>query len=165
MISQFILGVSLAASIAIGGGEFVTRRRPQFLPTSILQRKRTYRFNFRFTRCVLSYGIGPWKLDLPQYLSYTVRNSFLALHLGGDSDSDHPTDFLTFSLIVYLVLRANLYQHPMPSLFKTIAQDATYYFLVIFTSHLMLELTLLFARVRGCCHGVQSCLYGLLRSL
>lgn len=64
--------------------------------------------------------------------------------------SDRPTDFIAFSLIVYLVLvRSNAgYQRRMP-LLKTIAQDATYYFLIIFTSHFVLELTLLFARVRA----------------
>jgi len=36
----------------------------------------------------------------------------------------------------------------MPSLFKTIAQDATYYFLVIFTSHFGFVMSHLFARVR-----------------
>jgi len=55
-------------------------------------------------------------------------------------------DFLAFSLIVYLVLRSNVQQFPIPNLLKIIAQDATYYFLIIFTSHLVLELTLLFAR-------------------
>ncbi|KAF9648233.1 hypothetical protein BDM02DRAFT_3261179 [Thelephora ganbajun] len=55
-------------------------------------------------------------------------------------------DFLVFSVIIYLVARSNVYRFPIPSLLKTIAQDATLYFLVIFTSHLMLELTLLLGR-------------------
>ncbi|KAF9644217.1 hypothetical protein BDM02DRAFT_3263685 [Thelephora ganbajun] len=55
-------------------------------------------------------------------------------------------DFLAFALIIYLVARSNVYKFPIPSLLRTIAQDATLYFLVIFTSHLVLELTLLFAR-------------------
>ncbi|KAF9644213.1 hypothetical protein BDM02DRAFT_1059665 [Thelephora ganbajun] len=55
-------------------------------------------------------------------------------------------DFLAFALIIYLVARSNVYKSPIPSLLWTIAQDATLYFLVIFTSHLVLELTLLFGR-------------------
>jgi len=64
------------------------------------------------------------------------------------SNSDHPADLLAFAVIVYLALRSNAYRLPMPSLLKTIAQDATYYFLMIFTSHLLLELTLLLGKVR-----------------
>ena len=75
-----------------------------------------------------------------------VRN-FLVLH-PGDTDSDHPTDFLAFSVVVYLVVRSNLNKIPIPRLFKTIAQDATYYFLFIFTSHFVLLMFLLFASVR-----------------
>ena len=75
-----------------------------------------------------------------------VRNLFV-LH-SGDTDSDHPTDFLAFSVIVYLVVRANVNKVPIPRLFKTIAQDATYYFLFIFTSHFVLVMFLSLASVR-----------------
>jgi hypothetical protein len=72
---------------------------------------------------------------------------FLSFILG-DTRSDHPADLLAFSVIVYLVVRSNVNKVPIPSLFKTIAQDATYYFLVIFTSHLVVVMFLLFASVR-----------------
>ena len=65
-----------------------------------------------------------------------------------ETDSDHPADLPAFLLIIYLVVRANPNKIPIPRLFKIIAQDATYYFLIIFTSHFVLELTLLFATVR-----------------
>ena len=67
-----------------------------------------------------------------------------------DTHLDCPTDLLAFSLVVYLALRSGAYksQSQMPSLFRTMAQDATIYFLVIFTSHLVLELTEIFGRVR-----------------
>ena len=65
-----------------------------------------------------------------------------------DAHSDHPTDLLTFSVIVYLVVRSNVSKIPIPRLLRTIVQDATYYFLVIFTSHLVLVLFLSLARVR-----------------
>jgi hypothetical protein len=71
----------------------------------------------------------------------------LALH-PGDIYSDHPADFLAFSVIVYLVLRSNINKVPVPRLFRIIAQDATYYFLVIFTSQLVVVMFLAFASVR-----------------
>ena len=69
------------------------------------------------------------------------------LHLG-DTHFNRPTDFLAFSVIVYLVVRSNIYKVPIPSLLRTIAQDATYYFLFIFTSHIVLVAFILFASVR-----------------
>ena len=64
-----------------------------------------------------------------------------------DTLSDRLADFLAFSVIVYLVVRSNLNKIPIPSIFKTIARDATYYFLVIFTSHLVLVMFLAFTSV------------------
>jgi len=55
-------------------------------------------------------------------------------------------DLLAFSVIVYLVVRSNIYNFPIPTLLKTIARDATYYFLLIFTSHVIFVLVLLFAK-------------------
>ena len=72
----------------------------------------------------------------------------LVPRLEGDTHPDHPTDLLVFSVIIYLVIRDNVEKVPIPRLLKTIAEDATYYFLVIFTSHLMSAMFLAFARVR-----------------
>jgi hypothetical protein len=66
----------------------------------------------------------------------------------GDIHSDHPTDLLAFSVIVYLVVRSGVTKIPIPSLVETIIRDATYYFLVIFTSHFVLVMFLAFANVR-----------------
>ena len=46
------------------------------------------------------------------------------------------------------MVQSNINKVPIPSLLRTIAQDATYYFLVVFTSHLVIMLFLLFANVR-----------------
>jgi len=54
-------------------------------------------------------------------------------------------DLLAFSVIVYLVVQSNVNKVPTPRLLKAIAQDATWYFLVIFTSHLVLVMFLSFA--------------------
>ena len=67
-------------------------------------------------------------------------------HLG-DTNFDHHTDGLVFSVIVYLMVRSNVHKIPIPSILKTIAQDATYYFLVIFASHLLLMFQLWTASV------------------
>jgi len=64
-----------------------------------------------------------------------------------DTRSDRLADVLAFSVIIYLVVRSNLNKIPIPSIFKTIARDATYYFLVIFTSHLVLVMFLAFTSV------------------
>jgi len=71
----------------------------------------------------------------------------LVLHLG-DTHSDSPTDFLAFSVIVYLVVRSSAYRVLIPTLLKTIVRDATYYFLVVFTSHLVVVLFLWFVSAR-----------------
>jgi len=54
-------------------------------------------------------------------------------------------DLLAFSVIVYLVVRSNVKKVPIPSLLKIIARDATCYFLVIFTSHLVFVMFQAFA--------------------
>ena len=78
-------------------------------------------------------------------VSYGTRPFYLSS--GKRPHPDHTTDFLAFSLIVYLVVRSNLNKVPIPKLFRTIAQDATYYFLFIFTSHLTFLMFLVFAGV------------------
>lgn len=57
-------------------------------------------------------------------------------------------DLLAFLLIIRLLARSSLYRTRTTSLFKIVVQDATHYFLVIFTSHFIFEMTLLFGRVR-----------------
>ena len=69
-------------------------------------------------------------------------------HLGDRSHSDHPADFLAFSVIIYIVVRSNINRVPIPWLFRIIVRDATCYFLFIFTSHLLVVLFLWFASVR-----------------
>jgi hypothetical protein len=65
----------------------------------------------------------------------------------GDIHSDDPADLLAFLVIVCIVVRSNANKIPISSLFKMIVQDATCYFLVIFTSHVVLVMFLIFADV------------------
>ena len=51
-------------------------------------------------------------------------------------------------MIVALTIRSGLEGFKVPMILRTIVKDATVYFLVIFTSHFVLGMTLLFARVR-----------------
>ena len=67
-------------------------------------------------------------------------------HLG-DTHPDHLPDLLAFSVIVYLAVRSNVNKVPISRLFKTIVRDATSYFLIIFTSHLVLVMFIFFASV------------------
>jgi len=63
-----------------------------------------------------------------------------------DTRSDHLPDILAFLVVIYLVVRFKLNGVPIPSIFKIITRDTTYYFLVMFTSHLLVTF-LAFARV------------------
>lgn len=57
-------------------------------------------------------------------------------------------DFLAFSLIMFVTARSNRIAAgvKVQTLLDIIAKDATRYFLIIFTSHFVLEMTLLFGR-------------------
>jgi len=143
-ISQFALGLYQVAYTATRGGESVTGCRPWFLPI-MFQRNPSHRSHFRFTWYAFSCNIGPCKLGWPPYLSCLVRNlscPWSRRHPPWSSIINHPPDFLAFSIIVYRVVQSNTDRIPIPRLFKIIVQDATYYFLVIFTSHLVLMMFL-----------------------
>ena len=72
---------------------------------------------------------------------------FRNVHSYLNSVTDTTLDFLAFLIIIFLAAKSGLKGFKMPSILRTIVQDATVYFLVIFTSHFVLEMTLLLARV------------------
>jgi len=84
---------------------------------------------------------------LTMSLTYGAELLVLSIDHLGDTDPDHPADLLAFLLIIYLVVRSNVKKVPISSLFRTIAQDVTCYFLVIFASHLVPVMFLAFASV------------------
>ena len=90
-----------------------------------------------------SFGIGFIAVSLGYS---TERFSLFNDHLR-DTHSDHPPDLLAFSVIVYLMVQSKIIKVPTPGLFKTIAQDSMYYFLVVFTSHLVFVFFFSFANV------------------
>ena len=59
----------------------------------------------------------------------------------------HKPDFLAFSLILYLLIRWRASGHNVRGVLEIIAVDAMVYFMVIFTSHFVLAMTLYFGRV------------------
>ena len=63
-------------------------------------------------------------------------------------------DSLVFFVMLYLAARARK-QFGMPSLLCTIVRDATVYFLVIFSAHFILAMTILFAKVSPTPHSVN----------
>ena len=146
-ISQFVLGLYMIADSARRGGEFLAKCRHNSYqlrcfsgtaptdPTSGL-----YPMQFRDIAASLSCRTS-------HHVS-RIRYETSPILYHRDTYFDHPTDLLAFSVIVYLVVRSNVYRVPIPSLLRTIAQDATYYFLVIFTSHFAAVMLMLLASVR-----------------
>jgi hypothetical protein len=57
------------------------------------------------------------------------------------------TDALAFLVVIGFVRSGPLKGFKMPRLLRTFVQDSTVYFLIIFTSHFVLEMSLLLARV------------------
>ena len=96
------------------------------------------RYTARHTR-------GNWA---SRYIRIIRYETLAAFRPAGNTHTYRPTDLLAFLLFIYVALRTGAWEFKLPNLFRTIAQDATCYFLVIFTSHIVLELTLIFARVR-----------------
>ena len=84
-------------------------------------------------------------------LIWCVRTT-LNLHLTvfvltNPSGGIYALDLLAFSLIIYLTAKSKASRLGVPTILGTIAEDATRYFLVIFSSHFVLEMTLSLARV------------------
>jgi len=58
-----------------------------------------------------------------------------------------PTDSAVFLVIVLIAAKSAIKGYKVPGVLRTIVQDATIYFLVIFTSHFIFEMMLIFGRV------------------
>jgi hypothetical protein len=138
--------------------------RPRFLPN----RLRFFSDTDPTDPTSALYGVYPCEfavcdVRIYHHVSRIRYETPLVLRLG-DIHPDRPADFLAFSVIVYLVVRSNVNRIPISGLFKIIVRDATRYFLIIFTSHLVFVMFLAFATVRTHRNHLSS-LYGMLRSL
>ena len=81
-------------------------------------------------------------------LLYGARSKFKVIPISTDFPKIMDTpDLLAFSLTIYFITRSKKAGFKLTILLQTIAEDATQYFLFIFTSHLVLVLALAFGRV------------------
>jgi len=146
-ISQFIGGLYLTVYAAMRGGGSVAKYNPRFLLLP----------HFSATNppdpASAFYGMcfrgAQWGLGSRRYC-HVCRIRYGNLYCPSSRDTHHNrhADLLAFLVVVYLAVRSNANKVPISRLFKTIVRDATYYFLVIFTSHLTFMMFLLFAKVR-----------------
>jgi len=77
----------------------------------------------------------------------TLNLHLMVFVLTNPSGGIYTLDFLAFSLIIFLAAKSEVSRLGVPNILRTIAEDATRYFLVIFSSHFVLEMTLSLARV------------------
>jgi len=91
--------------------------------------------------CVHEYLSLLWYVRITLHLNWTM---FISADPSGDM---YAPDSLAFSLIIYLAIRSKALSVKIPTILGTMAEDATRYFLVIFTSHFVLEMTLILGRV------------------
>ena len=147
MVSQLTVGIYLTAYTAKTGGESVTKHHPWFLSILLFSAQPIIPIPLQIYMVCNFVGPRIVNIVFPIISVVYVTIFFLFLY-PGDTRSDNPPDVLAFSVIVYLVVRSNVYKAPIPSLLRIIARDATYYFLFIFTSHLVVVMFLVFANVR-----------------
>ena len=96
--------------------------------------------------CVYFTGIEPWRSHTQAYPSFTVTET--ALNYPHIADRTvFASDFLAFVLIILLAVWSKAGGLEIPMILRAIAKDATRYFLVIFTSHFVLVMTLNLGRV------------------
>ena len=100
-----------------------------------------------------TFQICVFKQHIPLNLGFTSISLFYgttapySFCLARESGTNYLIDLLAFLFIIYLAWNSGSHSSGLPSLLKVMAEDATLYFLVIFTSHLVLELTLIFGSV------------------
>ena len=63
------------------------------------------------------------------------------------TDPSYAPDFFAFSLMIFLTMVIKKTRGSLPNILKSMAEDSALYFLVIFTSHFVLEMTMGLGRV------------------
>jgi len=86
-------------------------------------------------------------LSLLWYVRIILHLNQTMLISADPSGDMYAPDSLAFLLVVYLAIRSKASSVKIPTILGTMAEDATWYFLVIFTSHFVLEMTLILGRV------------------
>lgn len=148
--SQLVLGMYAMISAAKDGGKVNLSDRKNYPNSGVRsQPNLSRRYPLTHTTCVCLFHIEPDISLLWPSPSSMVRRDHLT-PISRDTDpakNVHTPDFLVFSLILFLARSSRAVGFELPTLWGVIAKDATVYFLVIFTSHLVLEMTLIFGRV------------------
>ena len=143
--SQFILGLCMVVDVARSGCESVTKCRHNFYPLRFFSGTvPTDPISSLYPMQLYSTGFHDCRTS--RHISRVRYETSFVPHLG-DTHFDCPTDFLAFLVIVYLVVRSNVYRIPIPNLLRIMARDATSYFLMIFTSHFVSVMFIRFASV------------------
>ena len=151
-VAQCGLGICTIVLSARGGGEIRPalqrnrshsehRRAPQFCLCSLSAVTYTPRYvpDMRIGTTIETHEnrkCGP----IPLLWCQNPRDS-------GSLTDKFTSDFLVFSLVILFARKSRVPGLKFPSLLDTVAEDATWYFLVIFTTHLLLVITLSFGRV------------------
>ena len=143
--SQFILGLWMVVVAAGNGRESVTKCHHNSYPLRCFSDTvSTDPISGLYPVQLYSTGFHACRTSL--HISRIRYETSFVFHLR-DTHFDCPTDFLAFFVIVYLVVRSNINRVPIPSLLRTMARDATSYFLMIFTSHFVSVMFIRFASV------------------
>jgi hypothetical protein len=109
----------------------------------------SHRYPLTHTTRAYSADIDLWRSLTRASPSYLVRASHFKPRTEGADPADniHTLDLLAFTLFILLAKRSKASGLKVRLVLDIIAEDATWYFLVIFSSHLVLVLTLNLARV------------------
>lgn len=148
--SQLVLGVYLTSFMATHPGRKLASNHMQPHPLLHSIQLRPFQRGSRTTPSehVSLNGIGPPRWHTPSFHSAMVRKlNFRISPSRLTCEMPFPKDFLAFVVVAYIASKSTVHKYGFPSLVRTLARDATKYFLVIFTAHLVLAMTLLFASV------------------
>jgi hypothetical protein len=144
-LSQFSLGtVMIALAAKMGGKVRLLDRRNYSQTKPVVQTQPEIQldayhlcvfvqplgFEVAFTSLTLTYGTCKWPLTY-----------------SSDADTMDTSDFFAFALIVFYMKKSKVPGVKVRTIWDTIAEDATRYFLVIFTSHFVFMMTLNLGRV------------------
>ena len=144
-ISQFSLGLHATVYAAKAGRESVIRLPAQLSPTSFSAVPIPSVPLPVYMACIFVWQLSMGLAFIIMSLAYGTEP--LLPFVQKTRYPDHLPDVLAFSVIVFLVVRSNVTKVPLPGILKTIARDATCYFLIIFTSHFVTAMFFLFAGV------------------
>jgi hypothetical protein len=144
-LSQLSLGtVMVALAAKMGGKVRLLDRRKHSQTSSVVQTQPEIPLD-AYHLCVF---VQPKSFEIAYAsLSLTYGTCKFPLAYSSDNDTTYTSDFLAFAFIVFYTRRSKVPGVKVRTILDTIAEDATRYFLVIFTSHFVFVMTLNLGRV------------------